>query len=114
MEELFKIAEEEMIELKQPYVGTEHFLLAYLKKYNNKYIDYETFKKYILEIIGSSYKQSEYILYTPILRQIKNNNKSIKDSILEILSNEDSIAHNILLSKNVNIEKIYNDINTNT
>lgn len=114
MEELFKAAEEEMIELKQPYVGSEHFMLAYLKKYRNDYIDYETFRKYILDIIGSSYKQSEYILYTPILRKIKDGNKTIKESILEILCNEDSIAYNILLSKDVNIEGLYNEINTNT
>ena len=39
MEELFDLAEKEMIELKHPYVGTEHFMLAYLKKYGNKYLD---------------------------------------------------------------------------
>lgn len=114
MKELFALAETEMITLKQPYVGTEHLFLAYLKKYPIETIDYKTFKQYIIEIIGSSYKESSYILYTPILRQIKNNHKSIKESILNILSNQDSIAYNILLSKNINIEKIYNEINTNT
>ena len=32
MDELFYLAEQEMIEMKHPYVGTEHFMLAYLKK----------------------------------------------------------------------------------
>lgn len=31
MDELFLLAEKEMLELKHPYVGTEHFVLAYLK-----------------------------------------------------------------------------------
>ena len=31
MDELFEMAEKEMLELKHPYVGTEHFMLAYLK-----------------------------------------------------------------------------------
>lgn len=114
MKELFALAETEMITLKQPYVGTEHFLLAYLKKYPLKTISYDTFKKFIREIIGSSYKESSCILYTPILRQIKNSNKSPKKSILSILSNPDSIAYNILLSKNINIEELYNEINTNS
>ncbi len=114
MKELFALAETEMITLKQPYVGTEHFLLAYLKKYPVKLISYETFKKYVIEIIGSSYKESSYILYTPILREIKNNNKNIKESILDILSNENSIAYNILLSKKVNIKELYQEINTNS
>lgn len=114
MNELFTIAENEMISLKQPYVGTEHLLLAYLKQYPSKIISYDTFKKYIIEIIGSSYKESPYILYTPILRKIKNNNKSIKESLKDLLSNQDSIAYNILVSQNINIEALYNEINTNT
>lgn len=113
MDELFYIAEQEMIEMKHPYVGTEHFMLAYLKKYNNKYIDYDTYKKYILEIIGMSYKESEYVLYTPILRDIKNNCHNIIDAMVKILTNDDSIAYNILLSKGEDIEAIYlNIINT--
>ncbi len=114
MEELFIMAEEEMKLLKQPYVGTEHFLLAYLKKNPSiMTISYNTFKNYLIEIIGSSYKTSDYILYTPILRSIRTNKDNAKEAVLEILSNTDSIAYNILLSKGVNIEKLYNEINTN-
>lgn len=114
MEELFQVAEEEMIKMKHPYVGTEHFMLAYLKKYKNKYIDYKTFKGYILDIIGSSYKESAYVLYTPILRDIKNSCNNVYEALVRILTNEDSIAYNILLSKKENIEAIYlNIINTN-
>lgn len=114
MEELFKIAEEEMLELHHPYVGTEHFLLAYLKVYGNKYITYDKYREYILKIVGSSYKQSEYILYTPKLRKIKDECKNIYDACVRILTDDDSIAYNILLSSNKDIEKIYLDIiNTN-
>lgn len=114
MEELFQLAESEMRELKHPYVGTEHFMLAYLKKFGNKYIDYNTFKEYILKIIGMSYKESEYLLYTPVLRDIKNNSNNIIDAMVKILTNDDSIAYNILLSNGCDIESIYlNIINTN-
>ncbi len=114
MEELFKMAEQEMFDLCHPYVGTEHFFLAYLKKYGNKYITYDKFKKYILSIIGSSYKKSEYVLYTTKLREIKNTCHNMYEACVKILSDDDSIAYNILLSSGEDIEKIYLDvINTN-
>lgn len=113
MEELFKLAEEEMVELKHPYVGTEHFLLAFLKKYNNKYITYDDFRNYIIKVIGTSYKSSEYILYTPILRKIKNECNNIYDAMIKIITDDDSIAYNLLLSMGIDIEAFYlNIINT--
>ena len=113
MDELFVLAEEEMRNMRHPYVGTEHFMLAYLKKYNNRYINYDTFKKYVLDVIGTSYKESQYILYTPILRDIKNTSNNVIDAMVKILTNDDSIAYNILLSKEEDIEAIYlNIINT--
>lgn len=114
MNNLFALAENEMKDLKHPYVGTEHFMLAYLKEYGNKYIDYDTYKEYIIEIIGMSYKESEYVLYTPILRKIKNECNNVYEAMVRILTDDDSIAYNILLSKGCDIEAIYlNIINTN-
>jgi hypothetical protein len=114
VDKLFESAEFEMKELKHPYVGTEHFMLAYLKEYGNKYIDYDTYKEYIIEIIGMSYKESEYVLYTPILRKVKNECNNVYEAMVRILTDDDSIAYNILLSKGCDIEAIYlNIINTN-
>ena len=114
MEELFELAEKEMKMLKHPYVGTEHFMLAYLKKYGNKYIDYDTYKNYVINIIGMSYKESEYVLYTPILRNIRNTCDNEIEAMIKILTEDDSIAYNILLSSGCDIEAIYlNIINTN-
>lgn len=114
MDELFNLAEKEMKDMKHPYVGTEHFMLAYLKKYNNKYINYDTYKQHVIDVIGKSNKESEYLLYTPILRDIKNNSNNVYDAMVKILTNDDSIAYNILLSKGEDIESIYlNIINTN-
>ena len=114
MEELFELAEKEMKELNHPYVGTEHFMLAYLAKYKNEYIDYHTFKRYIIDVIGISHKESEFLLYTPILRNIKNNCSNVIDAMVKILMDDDSIAYNILLSSGCDVEAIYlNIINTN-
>lgn len=113
MDRLFSMAEKEMFLLHNPYVGTEHFFLAYLKEYSCDSISYEEFKSYIIEIIGSSYRISEYVLYTPILRYVKNNIDNVKDAIVYILSNDDSIAFNILVSKNINCKKIIDNILNN-
>ncbi len=99
-----------MLKLHHPYVGTEHFMLAYLKNIGNKYITYDTYFEYIKKIIGSSYKESEYILYTPILREIKNECNNYIEAMIRILTDEDSIAYNILLSSGEDIEKIYLDL----
>ena len=110
MDKLFSIAEKEMFLLHNPYVGTEHFFLAYLKEYGSNVISYEEFKNYVIEIIGSSYKMSDYVLYTPILRYVKNNYKDVKESIRYILSNDDSIAYNILKVKNIDCEEIMKEL----
>lgn len=115
MDELFKIAEEEMLDLYHPYVGTEHFFLAFLKVYKNAYVSYETFRDEVIKIIGRSNKRSEYILYTPILRDLRNTCSNYIEAVLAILTNEDSIAYNILLSMGIDIEALYlSIINTNS
>lgn len=110
MDILFKMAEEEMLELHHPYVGTEHLFLAYLKMFDNQYITYDKFKNNIIKVIGQSYKRSEVILYTPILRKIKNESSNIYEAIISILTDDNCIAYNLLLVNGYDIEKIYLDI----
>lgn len=109
MNEILDVAENEMKELKHPYVGSEHFLLAYLKKYNIEDLSYDEFKGYVLSIIGMSNKEPSYILYTPILRSVATLEDE-HEALKKILSNDDSIAYNILLSKGKDIEKIINTL----
>lgn len=110
MDELFKVAEFERNELRHPYVGTEHLLLAYLKIYGNKYVSYDEFRECVIKVVGCSYKESEYLLYTPILRDIKNSSDNIYDAMVKVLTDDDSIAYNMLLSNGYDIESIYLDI----
>ena len=58
-------------------------------------------------------KESEYTLYTPLLRKIKNESFNIYDVLIKILTNDDSIAYNLLLVGGYDIEKIYLDILSN-
>ncbi len=105
MEYYFHLAESIRNELKHPYVGTEHLFLAYLKK--NPIIDYNYFLHCIIDIIGVGSKVSDYVLYTPLLRSLQSKYHTINDCILDILYNSDSIAHNILLSKKIDIDNLY-------
>ena len=76
---IFKCAEEEMLSLHHPYVGSEHLLLSLLKNSTTisniakKYdLTYESFRKELILVVGSSSKKSTYILYTPLLKRIIN------------------------------------------
>ena len=110
MDTLFLQAEKEMFALNHPYVGTEHLLLAFLLENENPYFTYDSFKKQIISVIGTSYKKSENVLYTPIARYIKSNYTNVKEALLYLLSNDDSIAYNILLSMHIDIESFYHFI----
>lgn len=90
-----------MKELKQPYVGTHHLFLAYLKENKCDLIDYDTFKKKVKDIIGSCKKENEVILFTPLLRSFIDNEEKIEIVVDKILKDSNSIVYNILLSDNL-------------
>ena len=124
---ILKDAEKEMFDLKHPYVGTEHLLLSLLKKEKiknvcNKYnLTYNNFKKDLLDIVGSSTKKSEVILYTPLLKLIieKAYDKSYNDAkemnelyLFSSLINEtDGIALRIVDNMGIDIKEINKEMN---
>ncbi|MCI6156326.1 MAG: hypothetical protein MR674_06535 [Erysipelotrichaceae bacterium] len=68
-------AKTEMKELKHPFVGSEHLMLSILKndkqialKLKTYNLDYDSFKKAIIESIGIGKKESELFLYTPLIK----------------------------------------------
>ncbi len=81
---ILKSAEGEMLNLRHPYVGTEHLLLALLKRDRVKKICYKfnltyaSFRDELVRLIGQASKKSEVILYTPLLKLVIDNayNKS--------------------------------------
>lgn len=81
---ILKSAEGEMLNLRYPYVGTEHLLLALLKRDRVKKICYKFnltyagFRDELVRLIGQASKKSEVILYTPLLKLVIDNayNKS--------------------------------------
>jgi len=117
-------AKVEMKELKHPYVGSEHLLLAILKNKNNvsnrlkQYnLDYDTFKNKIIEIIGIGSKESEWFLYTPLLKRVmensildskdNNNEVTVETLFCNLLEEADGVAIRILISLNIDIDKLY-------
>ena len=67
----------------------------------------EIIKDYVIKVIGKSNICSEYILYTPILRRIKNDCQNVYECMIKILTDDDSIAYSLLLSLGVDIEAFY-------
>lgn len=125
---ILKVAEREMLELRHPYVGTEHLLLSLLKLENiskiaSKYnLTYDRFKNELINIVGRSSKKSEVVLYTPLLRIVlndavtiaKNEQNEVSEFTLmnALLTSDDGIAIRILMLMNVDIDSLFNEIAT--
>ena len=119
---ILSCAEDEKIDLNHPYVGTEHFLLSFLKNsdkgFINKFIvnglDYDSFKDMIIKYIGVGHKNNNYKLYTPLLRHIVDNAFKFSDNnfidednlFLSFYFSEDGIAKSILKVMNIDLFKI--------
>ena len=124
-------AKEEMYELKHPYVGSEHLLLAILKtdnpiskKLKTFNLTYDVLKKEIIKIIGIGSKKSEWFLYTPLLKRIlenasvdskENNNGEVTINHLfsSLLEEGEGVAIRIMLSLNIDIDELYSEFTYN-
>lgn len=120
-------AKEEMKELKHPYVGSEHLLLAILKDNNDisdKLFDYnltyEKLRQEIINIVGIGKKESECFLYTPLLKRVienavydskENNNGNVTISHLfsSLLEEGEGIAIRILIAMNIDLDDLYQE-----
>ena len=118
-------AKKEMQSLKHPYVGSEHLMLAILKEDNEVSkklktfgINYKNFKTQIIEIIGIGSKESDYFLYTPLLKRVLESavidDREMNDGIVgisnlfySILEEGEGVAIRIMLGMNVDMDKIY-------
>ena len=124
-QKVLKIAKKEMQELKHEYVGTEHLMLGILKENNsvskmlNKYnVNYDNFKKNIIKLVGIGKSTNNLFLYTPLLKRVlessisdnKNNTYvSVNNLFNSIIEEGDGVAIRVLISMNVDIDKIYNE-----
>lgn len=118
-------AKKEMYELKHPYVGSEHLLLAILKNENLEVtkslleygINYDLFKKELIQTVGLGTNHNEWFLFTPLLKRIITNatyySKNQKQNVtpyhlfLSILQEGDGVANRILMSLNIDLFALY-------
>lgn len=126
-QEILNKAKLEMLELRHPYVGTEHLVLSLLhtnneiseklEKYN---LTYNNFKKQIIDIIGKGTKKSEFFLYTPLLKKVienaimdskDNNNGEVTPNHLfaSLLDVGEGIAIRIFIGMNLDLDDIYDE-----
>ena len=120
-------AKKEMKALKHPYVGSEHLLLAILKdendisdKLKSYHITYEAVREEIIKMIGIGSKESEWFLYTPLLKRVleqavvdsKENNQgvvTIEHLFSSLLEEGEGVALRILVGMDVDIDDLYQE-----
>lgn len=129
---ILKKAEQIRLELRHPYVGTEHLLLAILKEENEvsfllkEYnITYNDFKEELLFMVGQASKEQELNLYTGMLKQVielasldaSENNKGLvtpSHLFLALLEEGEGVAYRILLNLDLPVEEVFAKLKKNT
>jgi ATP-dependent Clp protease ATP-binding subunit ClpC len=123
------MAKKEMLELRHPYVGSEHLVLAILKHDNNlitkklkEYnIDYHCFKEGLIKKVGMGSEKSTWFLYTPLLKRVIENaiinskenndgNVTVEHLFIGLLEEGEGIAIRIFLSLGLDIDETYKDL----
>jgi len=120
-------AKEEMKDLKHPYVGSEHLLLAILKDKNDisdklrEYeLTYDKLRKEIIDIVGIGSQEVDCFLYTPLLKRImenaiydskENNNGNVTVAHLfsAMLEEGEGIAIRILIGMDIDLDDLYHE-----
>lgn len=120
-------AKSEMKELRHPYVGSEHLVLAILKddnaisrKLKSYHLDYETFRNELIDIVGMGTEVSNWFLYTPLLKRVmenaiidskenNNGNVTVEHLFASLLEEGEGVAIRILLGMNIDIDDLYNE-----
>ena len=122
---ILKNAENIRYDLRHPYVGTEHLLLAILGSSNEvislflEYgVTYDSFLEQLLDIVGQASTYQELNLYTPMLKRVieianmnaLENNKGVVTPtylVLALLEEGEGVAIRILLSMDVSLDDLY-------
>lgn len=120
----------EMLELKHPYIGTEHLVLSMLnhsekikEKLSSYHLDYEIFRKEIIKVLGIGEKDDSLFLYTPLLKKVINSaildSKDNNDGLVttehlfsSLLEEGEGVAIRIFLSMGIDINAMYEEFAT--
>ena len=121
----------EMVNLRHPYIGSEHLFLSILKCGNKDIVEklekhgitYKSFKTELINIVGLGKESNDFYLYTPLLRnvlQVASDNAidkgkeyvEVSDLLLALLEEGDGIAIRIMMGMNINVSKVYEEFLT--
>ena len=126
---ILKRSKKEMQELKHPFVGTEHFILSCLKNkdleitkiLNNYNVDYNNFKKELINIIGEGCSLNSYFIYTPMFKRVLENTImesqdnnineiSINNIFLSLLDEGEGVGIRVLINLGIDIDELYSEL----
>ena len=121
-------SKKEMVELKHPFIGTEHLLLSILKNNNNSIskrlsnynINYKSFKDNLIDVVGPGKEENTSFLYTPLVKKIieesildaRENNEgevTLEHLFISLLEEGEGVAIRILISMNIDLDELYNE-----
>ncbi|MBE6155395.1 MAG: ATP-dependent Clp protease ATP-binding subunit [Firmicutes bacterium] len=119
--EVFKEAERQRYLLQHEYVGTEHLLLAILKKETpltkslKKFkLTYNTFYGEVKSTLSQVNGEVKDNIYTPLLKRViakaieSTNKVSEKDLIFYMLDEGEGVAIRMLMGMNIDVDALYN------
>ena len=119
------MTKKEMQELKHPYVGSEHLLLAILHNKDleiTKFLEecglfYEKCRKEIISVIGIGKSSNEWFLYTPLLKRVienaildcrdSDNLITVEGLFISLLEEGEGVANRILMGMNIDVDCLY-------
>ena len=125
VQHILKKAKEEMMKLAHPFIGSEHLLLSILKynnivssKLTNYHVNYNVFRKELINTVGIGKSKNDYFIYTPLLKRVIEeaimDTKELKLSevnlsilFLAMLDEGEGIAIRILSKLGVDIDELY-------
>ncbi len=129
--DLLKTAEHIRFEMRHPYVGTEHLLLAILKS-NKKETEicrefgltYDNFFEELEKVVGHASQKSSIVLYTPMLKRIlelalseavEQNNGKVKIShlLMALIEEADGVAIRLMNHLDIDLDGLYNALKEN-
>ncbi len=124
-QKILLMTKREMQDLKHPYVGSEHLLLAILHNKDlelTKFLEecglsYEKCRKEIISVIGIGKSSNDWFLYTPLLKRVIENAIldcrdedsliTVEGLFISLLEEGDGVANRILLGMNIDIDYLY-------
>lgn len=123
-QKILLMTKKEMMNLKHPYVGSEHLLLAILHNtdsdvclfLNECGINYKKIYDEIVKVIGIGKSKNEWFLYTPLLKRIiegsiencsEESEITVEDLFVSLLDEGDGVANRILMGLSVDIDALY-------